>query len=107
MYISFQYLKNIYTCTSEFFNEKISAKMPAATCVTYSVKNQPVCFEDEKRPRVCLPSPSLKKVFRQAEAAVAFLDSLFRKGLVSKWTIAIVIVRGTSRSASGFAPRFP
>lgn len=72
----------------------------------YSIENQAVCFEDEKRPRVCLPSPSLKKVFCQAETAVAFLDSLFRKALVSKWTIAITIVREASRSASVFVPRF-
>jgi len=68
----------------------------------YSVENQQVCFEDEKRPRVCLPS--LKKVSYQAKTAVAFLDSLFRKALVSKWTIAIV--RESSQSASAFAPRF-
>lgn len=40
------------------------------------------------------------------DGTVAFLDSLFRKAFVSKWTIAIVIVRETSRSASAFAPRF-
>lgn len=52
---------------THIFQRENFGKNSTVTCVTYSIEIQPVCFEDEKRPRVCLPSPSLKKVFRQAE----------------------------------------